>query len=160
MRFQPGVAAALKSGMLELSETPCQADFATIYQALEGATARIAGPAQPRPLAVLLRDDSGAVAGGLRSVTVHSWLAIIALFVPEALRGRGVGRVLVTLAEDAARARGCIPAQVDAFDFQAAGFYERLGFEVFGVQENCPPGHRRLYFAKSLSRSLPSESAE
>jgi GNAT superfamily N-acetyltransferase len=154
------VAVSIKSGMLELSETPRQADFVTIYEALEGATARIAGPAQPRPLAALLRDDPGAVAGGLWSVTVHSWMAIIALFVAEALRGRGVGRALVTLAEDAARARGCIGAQVDTFDFQAAGFCERLGFKVFGMQENCPPGHRRLYFAKSLSRSLPSESAE
>jgi len=136
--------------MLELTETPCQSDSIAIFHALEEVTARVAGRTQFRPLAVLLRDDSGTVAGGLWGSTYYSWLSITMIFVPESLRRCGIGSAMVSLAEEAARERGCIGAQVDAYDFQAAGFYERLGFKVFGVQDNHPPGHRRLYFAKPL----------
>jgi hypothetical protein len=38
--------------------------------------------------------------------------------------------------------------QVDTFSFQAQPFYESLGFAVFGVQPNFPPGHRCLFLRK------------
>ena len=139
MKLRPWVAAAVRSGMLEVTEQPSQADFATTFHALEEATARVVGPSRPWPLAVLLRDDSGTVAGGLWSLTAYSWVMITILFVPDSLRGQGVGTALVSVAEEAARERGCIGAQVDAFDFQA-------------VQENNPRGHRRLYFAKPFGQ--------
>lgn len=141
--------------MLELIDTPCKADFTRILRALDEETGRVAGQARPHPLAVLLRDDSGEVAGGLWGFTLYSWLSISMLFVPEPLRGRGAGIAMVSLAEEAARERGCIGVQVDAFDFQAAGFYEKLGYKIFGVQENNPPGHRRLYFTNSFHAKGP-----
>jgi ribosomal protein S18 acetylase RimI-like enzyme len=36
------------------------------------------------------------------------------------------------------------------FSFQARGFYEKLGFLVFGEIENYPPGHSRVSLKKRL----------
>ena len=51
-------------------------------------------------------------------------------------------------AEAEARGRGCRGAYVDTFSFQAAPFYQRIGFTLFGRLDDCPPGHDRLYFRK------------
>lgn len=97
-----------------------------------------------------IRDDLGAVAGGLWGCTVFEWLHVQMLFVPEKLRRLGVGSALMAAAEAAARERGCRGAYVDTFSFQAAPFYRKLGFTLFGVLEDYPPGHQQLYFRKFL----------
>jgi GNAT superfamily N-acetyltransferase len=77
------------------------------------------------------------------------------LFVPESMRGIGIGRKLMTLAEGEAVRRACRAAALDTFSFQARGFYERLGYSVFGTLDDCPPGHRRFYLTKRLGGSRP-----
>jgi ribosomal protein S18 acetylase RimI-like enzyme len=37
---------------------------------------------------------------------------------------------------------------LDTFSFQARGFYEKLGYTVFGEIENHPPGHSRFFLRK------------
>lgn len=39
---------------------------------------------------------------------------------------------------------------VDTWSWQAQGFYERHGFTVFGVVEDFPLQHRRLFQKKRL----------
>jgi GNAT superfamily N-acetyltransferase len=74
------------------------------------------------------------------------------LFVPQSLRGLGVGSALMGSAEAEAEAqrRGCRGVCLDAFSCQAAPFYRKIGFTLFGVLDDFPPGHRRLYFRKRL----------
>jgi GNAT superfamily N-acetyltransferase len=45
--------------------------------------------------------------------------------------GKVVGKALMAQAENIARANGCIGLWLDTYEFQARGFYEKLGFEVF-----------------------------
>ena len=106
------------------------------------------GPVRPRLLVIPLHDDMGSVAGGFWGCTVCQWLHVQMLFVPEALRGHGLGASLMVAAETEARGRGCLGAHVDALSFQAAPFYRKLGYTVFGVLDDFPPGHRRLFFSK------------
>jgi GNAT superfamily N-acetyltransferase len=101
-------------------------------------------------LSARLPDDS--VAGGLVGVTAWGWLYVHLLWVEEPHRRRGIGRELLRAAESEAQRRGCAAACLDTLDFQAPQFYEREGYTVFGVLENFPPGHRRLYMRKSLAR--------
>jgi GNAT superfamily N-acetyltransferase len=109
-----------------------------------------------RPLVVLLSDpQSGAIVGGLDGMTFFSFLWIDILFVPEKMRGAGIGRKLMTAAEEEASRRGCRAAMVDTFSFQARGFYERLGYSVFGTLEDCPPGHSRFYMTRRLGAPSP-----
>jgi putative acetyltransferase len=52
-----------------------------------------------------------------------------ALFVDPDFRGSGIGRVLV---EEAVRRHPCLLTDVNEQNLQAAGFYQRLGFEPCG----------------------------
>ncbi len=119
-------------------------------------SSRIGISVEPRPLAVLLSDpDSDAVVGGLYGSTWMSYLQVNLLFVPEKMRGAGIGRKLITEAEAEAIRRGCSAATLDTFSFQARGFYEKLGYSVFGTLDDYPPGHSRFYLAKRLVGSEP-----
>lgn len=140
------------------SENPDPGTFEAIYAALDASSRETIGPAQPRLLVIPIRADDGAVKGGLWGETSFGWLHVQMLFVPEQLRGRGVGSSLMALAETEARLRGCCGAHLDAFSFQAAPFYRKLGFETFGQLDGFPPGHRRLYLSKLFV--APEEDAE
>ena len=134
-----------------MTDAPAPGVLEAIVRALDASSAAAVGPAAPRLLAVPVRDDAGVAAGGLWGCTQFGWLQVQFLFVPEVLRGRGLGRVLMGLAEREARARGCVGAVVEAFSFQAAPFYRRLGFAAFGVLDGFPPGHQRIYMSKRYS---------
>jgi hypothetical protein len=41
-------------------------------------------------------------------------------------------------------------AHLDTFDFQAKDFYIKQGYEIFGILEGCPIGHKRYYLFKHL----------
>ncbi|MDZ8051889.1 MAG: GNAT family N-acetyltransferase [Aulosira sp. ZfuVER01] len=103
-----------------------------------------------QPLAVLIRDDNNKIVAGLVGKTQWGWLFISHLWVAEALRGQGYGKQLMAKAEAAAKQRGCSYAYLDTFSFQSLGFYERLGYQIFGVLENFPPGHQRYFLQKEI----------
>jgi len=109
------------------------------------------GPGLHRPLAVVVRDDANAIIGGLWGRTGYGWLFTQLLAVPASLRGRGVGTEIMQLAEREALARGCHHAWLDTFEFQARGFYERLGYVCFGELENYPTGYSRYFMKKALT---------
>jgi GNAT superfamily N-acetyltransferase len=134
-----------------LTDAPDLADRATIAAGIVAFNDPRFGPANFRPLAVLLRDADGATVGGLWGRTVHDWLYIELLFVPEAMRGQGLGAELMSCAEAEARARGCLGAWVDTFDDGARALYEKLGYVAFGELEGQPKGGRRTFYRKAFA---------
>jgi GNAT superfamily N-acetyltransferase len=80
----------------------------------------------------------------------YDWLFIELLAVPEQWRGHDYGTALMGEAERIARSRGCVGVWLDTFDFQARGFYEKLGFTLFGTLDDHPVGHRRFFLRKRL----------
>jgi len=109
-----------------------------------------AGPSNGRPLFVTLRDHAAEIRGGLSGATSRGWLFIDHLVVPEVSRGQGIGKRLVEMAEAEAIKRGCSNAWLNTFEFQARGFYEKLGYECFGELKNYPAGFSRFFMQRSL----------
>jgi ribosomal protein S18 acetylase RimI-like enzyme len=105
---------------------------------------------KPHPLALVLRGESGEIAGGLLGELQWEWLRINILAVAEELRGRGWGRQLVEHAERIAVTSGCRHAWVDTFSFQSPRFYERVGYRVFGELADYPSGQVRYFLAKAM----------
>jgi ribosomal protein S18 acetylase RimI-like enzyme len=103
------------------------------------------------PVNFLLRGACGDVLGGLLGQIWGGWLHVTHLWVAEAARGSGHGTRLMRSAEAYARARGAVGATLDTFSFQARPFYERLGYEVFGILEGYPPGAAKYFLRKSLA---------
>ena len=109
-----------------------------------------AGPSGAQPMAVLVLDEGQRVLGGLWGWTAYGWLSIELLFLPPDLRGLDLGREVMRRAEDEARRRGCHGVWLDTFGFQARGFYERLGYAVFGQLDGYPDGFTRYFMRKAL----------
>jgi GNAT superfamily N-acetyltransferase len=123
---------------------------------LEFNSSRVGNPEPPRPLVLVLSDPaSGEILGGLYGWTWMSYLQVHLLFVPESMRGAGIGRKLMMEAETEAMRRRCSAASLDTFSFQARGFYEKLGYSVFGILHDYPPGHSRFYLTKRLVSGTP-----
>jgi GNAT superfamily N-acetyltransferase len=71
-------------------------------------------------------------------------------YLPEELRGTGLGSRIIARAEEEARRRGCTAAVVYTVTFQAPGFYERHGYRRFG-EIACPPdGATPIFLTKPL----------
>ena len=96
-----------------------------------------------------LEDAAGALVGGFCGVLAWEWLFVEALWVDPAMRGSGAGRALMAVAERHATAAGCHSAWLDSF--QARGFYEVLGYTVFGQLEAYPEGQTRWFLCKRLA---------
>lgn len=116
---------------------------------------RASQPENHRSLVIILSDpDTHDIRGGLWGGTNLSRLHVELLFVPETLRGRGLGRKLLLDAEQEAIRRGCLGAWLDTYSFQARGFYERLGYSVFGILDDYPPGQHRVFLHKRFREQV------
>lgn len=109
------------------------------------------GPLNTELLAICLRHpDTEAVVGGLWGRSVADWLYVDLLVVPEDWRGHGLGTSLIREAEQVARKRGCTGMWLYTATFQAPGFYEKMGFPMFGKLPDYPKGHDNIYYMKRL----------
>jgi GNAT superfamily N-acetyltransferase len=97
-----------------------------------------------------LQDAAGETIGGLWASSFYDWLFVELLFIPEELRRHQLGSRMMKQDEQIAVARGCTGIWVDTFEFQAKGFYEQLGYSVFGTIEDYPRGTSRFFFRKRL----------
>ena len=102
------------------------------------------------PVNLFLRDAGDEVVGGLLAGIWGGVLVVRILWVSEALRGRGFGRRLMETAERRAVERGCRHVFLDTFDFQAPGFYEKLGYQTYAKADDWPVGHAHHFLRKDL----------
>ena len=133
-----------------VEENPATADTDVILRGLRAFNEAHVGATERVSLAVLVRDRDGRVLGGLTAQVKFGWVHIEWLWLPDTLRGRGVGSAVMDAVEADARHRGCIGAHVETTDYQALPFYEKRGYTVFGVLEGYPVGSRSYYLRKDL----------
>jgi len=133
---------------LHAIESPVAADRDAIAAPLRAYNLGHVPTLAIQPLVIALRDEHGHTIGGLWGETGLDWLHVDLLAVPEPLRGQDVGTALMQRAEAIARDRGCIGAWLDTFAFQARGFYEKLGYSVFGEIPDYPVGGARYFLRK------------
>ncbi|WP_353230033.1 GNAT family N-acetyltransferase [Novosphingobium sp.] len=135
---------------LTIPDHPDTADREAVLAPLRAFNIAQAGDPRIRPVAILLHHDHGATAGGLWGRIGFDWMFVELLVVPEDARGQGLGRQLMAQAETIARDAGCNGMWLDTFEFQARGFYEKLGFSLFGTLDDYPTGQHRYFMMKRL----------
>jgi GNAT superfamily N-acetyltransferase len=135
--------------VLTLTDAPDLAASAVIEAGLGRFNEEKAGYRDWRPLAVLVADTNEVIAG-LLGRTSLGLLFIDIFFLPESLRGQGLGSDVMRQAEEEAKRRGCCGSVLYTISFQAPAFYERLGYRVFGKIECQPPGPSRIFMTKEL----------
>lgn len=107
-------------------------------------------PVRPDEFVVTLRDTAGTLIGGMTCDLYLGGMLIEWAWIAEAHRGAGHGRALLAAAEAHGIERGASFAHLDTFTFQARGFYESCGYEVFGTLP-YPGGVERYYMRKTLT---------
>lgn len=105
------------------------------------------------PSNFFLRSGRGEWLGGLTGLVWGGWLHVQFLWVTEALRGKGQGTRLLGAAEEFALEHAAAHATLETHSFQAAAFYQKRGYEVFGRLEDYPPGHTKLFLRKELGQT-------
>ena len=134
-----------------VTDAPDIADIAVISDGLDRFNIDISSIADRRPLAVLVRDpETDQVLGGLTGRTSLGLLFIDVFFLPEALRGTGLGSQVLQMAEAEGRRRGCRAAVLYTISFQAPEFYKKHGWREFGAIPCDPPGTSRIFLTKDL----------
>ena len=104
-------------------------------------------------------DSEGTVIAGCNLI-VNCWRVadLDILWVEETYRRQGIGSALIREAERAAREKSCRFMTLGTFDFQARPLYEKHGFSVCGVIEDCPSkGHTHYDMIKRLDE--PSDES-
>ncbi len=140
------------SYVITLEETPDPADVAFIREGLRVYNLLYAPEDGHHLLVLCLRDGNQAVVGGLLGGTYWGWLHVEILWLAEQARHQGYGHKLLVAAEQEALRRGCYHAHFDTLSFQALPFYQRHGYEVYGVLEDLPIGHQRYFLKKKLKK--------
>ena len=135
---------------ITLSDLHSNEDEDVLHQGLSAFNRAVVGEEHYQPLNLFVRDDGGAILGGLLAVTYWNWCAVSVIWIHDDLRGKGYGRRLLQLAEEEASRRGCRGVMLDTMSFQALPFYQKLGFTVYGQIEDFVDGHTRYYLTKRL----------
>lgn len=98
-------------------------------------------------------DDGNGLVGALTADVLWDWLYIDELWVDEDRRGEGFGKKIMVQAEEYASALHLTGLWLWTQGWQAADFYERLGYEEFTRFADFPKGHFRIGFRKAVSRA-------
>jgi GNAT superfamily N-acetyltransferase len=103
-------------------------------------------------LGYIVQDPVAGVIGGVYGkLLLGNCLSIDILWMNEKFRNQGHATKLMLAIESAAKQLGSHLSMVDTFDFQSLGFYQKVGYEVFGVLDDCPcVGNKRYYLKKVL----------
>ncbi len=96
-------------------------------------------------------DDSDTIIAGLQGQVGGRWLYIASLWVDDAHRGRGLGKKLLVAAEQIAVEKECTGAYLYSYSFQNPGFYERLGYQIFGTLDGFCDDHAKYFMKKRLN---------
>ncbi|MCJ8507420.1 GNAT family N-acetyltransferase [Rhizobium lemnae] len=135
---------------LIVTDKPEPNELGVIGESLAAFNDADVGPSERRTLAVLVRDEAGALKAGINGYTGWGWLFTQWLWVDESLRGQGMAGRMLQAAEDEARARGCHSAWIDTFNPVAEKAYTRQGYTVFGELPDFPIGRTRKFLKKKL----------
>lgn len=134
---------------------PTSKEEETIDDELMVYNLRQVPPTQEDPFIKICRcakDEKGNLLGGVLACSVlWNILYIETVWVREDCRGMHLASKLMETVEEEAKAHGCYMAQLDTYDFQAKGFYEKCGYRVFGTLKDVPKGHERYYMSKLLN---------
>ena len=140
----------MNTANLVFDEHPDPRDLEFLEDQINAYNVAVTGVAEWYPLAIFVRAPGGQIVAGISGGMWAGYLEVKNLWVREDLRGQGLGRRLLLAAEQQALLRGCTQVLLDTHDFQAPGFYQRLGYTIFGTFEGIGGQHTRYYLRKAL----------
>ena len=140
----------MKDLIIKLEEKPDSQAKKFIVDSLVAFNYTKAKKGNYKALVLTLRNKNNILFGGLVGYTHWDWIFVSHLWIHQDLKNNGYGKKLLESAEQEALKRDCHSAHLDTFDFQATGFYQKMGYEIFGELTDYPLGHKRYFLKKNL----------
>jgi ribosomal protein S18 acetylase RimI-like enzyme len=100
---------------------------------------------------IIIKDESNTFIGCVIVTFLYNGMEIATLWVDEKARGQGLGQKLMEMAETEGKKRGATFAYTNTFTWQAPGFYEKLGYALYGKLDDFPVGNSLSYYRKDLN---------
>ena len=136
---------------LSIELQPQETDLRFLEDSLNSSNIQITGIPFGGDTAIFIRDRAHQIVGGVNGWKWGDAFEIGILWIREDLRGLGYGTKLLQTLEAQALAQACSQVLLDTYSFQAIGFYQKFGYQTFGVLENFPTGYTRYFLRKQLS---------
>ncbi len=100
---------------------------------------------------LVLKIAENEIIGGLMAYTTLKTVHIVHLWIHEDHRNQGHGKELLETAEAIAKENGCISGLLNVLSFQSPGFFEKQGYEPFGISDGYPDSIEEYFFIKKFS---------
>jgi GNAT superfamily N-acetyltransferase len=134
----------------EIETTPAPRDIEFLDDRLYEYNVEATGIRDGQLLAIFVRDAGNQIEAGISGWTWGDCSRIDKLWVRADRRAGGLGRRLVAAFEQEVARRGCSLVTLSSHSFQAPGFYQKLGYELWAVLDGYPSPHHECYLKKRL----------
>jgi GNAT superfamily N-acetyltransferase len=141
---------------LTITDGLAPTEEAAVLDLLKAHNLAAFGESNRRELTIPLYGEGGGINGGLVGYTGRGWLYVAMLYIPEQQRGQGLAARMLDVAEEEARARGCIGAYIDTMNPQALRLYLRQGYREIGSLKGLAGGHAVTWLEKRFEKADPS----
>ena len=129
---------------------PTPEDFDALSKGLLAHHASQGHPRTWKKFCIFLKNKENKAQAGIIVTFTWNGMHIDSLWVDISLRGKDYGTKLMHMAEKEALKRNCTIAFTDTFSWQAPGFYEKLGYTLYGQLEGFPEDNSLSYYSKKL----------
>ncbi len=146
-----GAAPRPDGVQIRLAANPAADWLARIDEGLDAYNLAHAPLHQVQPLVCVAQDAAGELLGGAVARSWGECCELQQLWVAEAWRRQGLGRLLVQAVEAEARLRGCRRVYLETFSFQAPALYLTLGYAVTHDLPGFGEGIHKLLMLRELT---------
>ncbi len=115
---------------LSFEEHPNQEDIQVLIRGITDNAKQQRGFDALDFFAFFIRDENNTIVGGCNGGTLYGGLHIDSLWVSDVIRNKGWGIKLVHAALTYGKEKNCNFATVNTMDWEALGFYQKLGFKI------------------------------
>ena len=144
---------SLKEGNMdyELIELPTEKESFELsrkFQEFVNSKAQLPGESEDKKFIIKVRGSGNGLIAGISANAYWDGLEIDTLWVDRSHRGTGLGAKLLSKAEQYGKEQGAVISFLKTVE--AKGFYEKNGYQVFGVLEDRPIGSILYHIKKRL----------
>ena len=146
------------AGRFSISEPATENEMKTVHAGLGRYVDEQIGDERNNPgigIQLVMQDRQGQVVGGLLAGTTIQNMYIEHLWVDKPYRGLGYGTKLMLTADRIAQEHGCIACQTYCLSFQAPEFFQKLGYETYGISDGYPKPVQEYYLIKRYKQPPP-----
>jgi len=121
-----------------------------IYDNLKKFNESIIGTYEAKPFIIHAQNNASEVLGGIKGDVFGTLCRVFTVWIHEKYRRKGLGRDLFKQLDVFAKENKCTMIQLDTAEFQARGFYEKLGYQVIATLPDNFMGYTSYILRKNL----------